>query len=132
MPSRTAAVAILLALFIQYTEGFHKVIVISELHDYDDQNDTRVTGDHSGSDISGSSYCLYGNCSCSSFYNALTNLTSNVLINITTDVTLSSIVSLVGLANITLTGHNNPTVRCNNSGGLHFISCYNCTIEGIS
>ena len=29
-------------------------------------------------------------------------------------------------------GHNNPTVYCNNYGGLHFISCYNCTIKGIT
>ena len=45
---------------------------------------------------------------------------------------LSSIIPLVDLTNITITGHNNPTVNCNDSGGLHFISCYNCTIEGIN
>ena len=45
---------------------------------------------------------------------------------------LSSIVPLVDLTNITITGHNNPTVNCNISGGLHFISCRNCVIEGIT
>ena len=45
---------------------------------------------------------------------------------------LSSIILLVDLANITITGHNNPTVNCDGSGGLQFISCYNCTIEGIT
>ena len=78
------------------------------------------------------SCCIYGNCSCQSLYSALANLTSNVLINITTDVELSSIIQRVNLANITITGYNNPTVNCNNSGGLHFISCSNCTIEGIT
>ena len=68
----------------------------------------------------------------SSLCNALDNLTSNVFINITTDVELSSIIPIVNLTNITISGHNNPTVYCNNSGGLHFISCYNCTIEGIT
>ena len=70
--------------------------------------------------------------SCPSLYNALANLTSNVLIKITTDVTLSSIISLADLTNITITGHNNPTVNCNSSGGLQLISCHNCIIEGIS
>ena len=71
-------------------------------------------------------------CFCLSLFNVLANLTSNVLINIITDVQLNSIIQIVGLANIAITGLNNPTVNCNNSGGLHFISCYNCTIEGIT
>ena len=62
----------------------------------------------------------------------MTNLASNVLINITTDVELSSIIAVVDLANIIITGHNYPIVNCNNSGGLHLMSCYNCTIEGIT
>ena len=43
---------------------------------------------------------------------ALANLTSNVLINITTDVTLSSLVRVSNLENVSLIGHNNPTVNC--------------------
>ena len=125
-------VVLLLTLFIQYIEGFERVIEISESNDHDELSSdgivTSATG--SGSD-SEDSCCIYGNCTCPSLYNALVNLNSNVLINITTDVELSSIIPLVDLANITITGHNNPTVNCNGSGGLHFISCYNCTIEGI-
>ena len=45
---------------------------------------------------------------------------------------LSSNFLLVDLADVTITGHYNPTVNCNNSGGLHFTSCHNCTIEGIT
>ena len=111
---RVATTAILLALLVQYVEG--SVIYVNE----SDVHDNHVV------------CCIYGNCSCPSLYIALANLTSNVLINVTTDVELSSIISLVNLANITITGHNNPTVNCNNSGGLHFMSCYNCTIEGIT
>ena len=62
----------------------------------------------------------------------LANLTSNVLLNITTNVTLLSVISLTDLANITIMGHNNPIVNCNNSGGLLFSTCSNCVIEGIS
>jgi len=47
-------------------------------------------------------------------------------------VVLSSIVPLNDLSNITITGHNNSTVNCKNSGGLHFIYFYNCTFEGIT
>ena len=114
MLSGVATTAILLALFIQDVEG--SMISVNE----SDVHDSHVV------------CCIYGNCPCPSLHSALVHLTSNVLINVTTDVELSSIISLVNLANITITGHNNPTVNCNNSGGLHFMSCYNCTIEGIT
>ena len=94
----------------------------------DDIRTARALGSGSDLDIQ---CCIYGNCSCPSLHNALTNLTSNILINITTDVELSSVVPLVDLANITISGYKNPTVYCNNFGGLHFITCYNCTIKGI-
>ena len=78
--------------------------------------------------------CTYTNinCSYSSLYNALANLTSNVLINITTDVKLLSIVTLYDLANVTIIGHNNPTINCDNSGGVHFMNCSRCVIDGIA
>ena len=135
MLHRFTTVAILLGLIIQHIDGFDRVIVVSEsdVHviSYDE---TSAIGNGSGLYVFDNSCCIYGNCSCPSLYNALTNLTSNVLINITTDVVLSSIIPLVSFANITITGHghNNPTVNCNNSGGLNFISCCNCTIEGIT
>ena len=59
-------------------------------------------------------------------------LTSNALINITADVMLLSIVSLVGLENVSIIGHDNPTVNCDNGGGIYFDNCHNCTIIGIT
>ena len=78
-------------------------------------------------------HCMDDNDNCPNYSleQALNNLTSNVLINITTDVMLFSIITLVDLANITITGHNNPTVKCNDSGGLRFTSCSSVNINGI-
>ena len=44
---------------------------------------------------------------------------------------LSSVIQLTHLKNIAIIGYNNPTVQCGYSGGLHFVSCDNVTIEGI-
>ena len=126
---------VLLALFIQYIEGFHRITIAIESEDdlLIHQNKTFTRAMRSGMHSTfRNSCCIYGNCSFQSLYNALANLTSNVLINITTDVQLSSIIKRINLANVTITGYNNPTVNCNNSGGLHFISCSNCTIKGIA
>ena len=136
----SVATALLLLLFTQNTEGSNRLLKIRKMlvHDGSFNDDdgvyaTTVTNDDdSESDIFTNLCCVYGNCSCSFGYSPLTHLTSNVVINITTDVKLSSVIPLIDLANITITGHNNPTVFCNNSGGLHFISCHNCTIEGIT
>ena len=119
-------------MFIHYIKGFETVILVAKLDDlyYDDDNNN-VVGSGSTSVTLRDLCCIHGNCSCSSLHSVLANLTSNVLINITTDVELFSIISIVKLSNVMITGHNYPTVNCNNSGGLHFISCYNCTIEGI-
>ena len=126
-------ILILLALFIHYIVGFETVILVAELDDsLVDDDEGNVVGSGSTSATLRDLCCVTGNCSCSSLYSALANLTSNVLINITTDVELSLIIPIVNLSNIMITGHNFPTVNCNNSGGLHFISCYNCTIEGIT
>ena len=132
MALRVIAVTMLLSLFIQHIEGLQRVIVISELQD-GDVGDTRAVSESNRSDIFSNLCCVYGNCSCMSLYTALVNLTSNVLINITTDVKLfGSIISLDGLDNISIVGHNNPTVHCNNYRGIHFTSCHNCIIEGIT
>ena len=127
-------ILILLALFIHYTEGFETVILVAELDNmYFDDDKDNVVGSGSTSVMFSDLCCVHGNCSCSSLYSALAILTSNIMINITTDVELSSSIPIVNLSNIMITGHghNYPTVHCNNSGGLHFISCNNCTIEGI-
>ena len=62
----------------------------------------------------------------------LGNLTSNGLINIIADMTLLSIVSLKALENISIIGHNNPTVNCDNAGGIYFDNCHNCSMMGIT
>ena len=59
------------------------------------------------------------------------NFTSNIIINITTDVVLSSVMQLMDVNNISIIGHNDPTVDCNNTGALHFMSSHNITIKGI-
>jgi len=74
-------------------------------------------------------YQVYDNCS---FLDALLNLTNNMVINITTNVELLHIIPVVGLTNISITGHNNPIVNCKNHGGLNIVLCNNCTIEGIA
>ena len=130
MSLRVIAVTMLLSLFIQHIEGLQRVIVISELQDGDVGDTTAVSNQ---SDIFSNLCCVHVNCSCMSLYTALVSLTSNVLINITTNVKLlGSIISLDGLDNISIVGHNNPTIHCNNNGGILLTSCYNCTIEGIT
>ena len=87
MSLKVTTTAILLSLFIQYVEGFETVIVVSKSDVIRYNKDILTTGAiDSGSYVFENSCCIYGNCSCPSLYNALTNLTSNVLINITTDV----------------------------------------------
>ena len=93
-----------------------------------DDKDFSASGEDGNSQIC----CAYGNCSCSSLNQALANLTSNVLINITTDVTLSSLVTVTNIVNVTVIGHNNPIVNCKDFGRLHFTSCDNCAIQGIT
>ena len=39
---------------------------------------------------------------------------------------------LSNVNNISITGHNNPTINCSSNGGVKFTSCHNCTIEGIT
>ena len=99
--------------------GNQKIVRVSEL----------IT---SGEDDNSLECCVYGRCFCSSLDHALANLTSNVLINITTNVTLSSIVRASDLDNISLTGHNNPTVNCRSVGGIHLKFCLNCIVQGIT
>ena len=87
----------------------------------------------STNDMSSYSICEpYINYSDCSFHYELANLRSNHLINIGTDVTLLSIISLVGLENISIIGHDNPTVNCDNAGGIYFDNCHNCRVIGIT
>ena len=117
---------IILAVQLQYADGNQRIVHVSEL--ISDHEDFFTSGEDDNSLIC----CVYGNCSCSSLDHALANLTSNVLINITTYVTLSSLVRVSDLENVSIIGHNNPTVNCTIFGGIHFTFCSNCIFQGIT
>ena len=117
---------IILAVQLQYVDGNQRIVHVSELVSDDEDFLT------SGEDDNSLTCCVYENSSCSSLDHALANLTSNVLINITTDATLSSLVTVSDLENVSLIGHNNPTVNCMVFRGMHFTFCNNCIIQGIT
>ena len=108
-----------------YADSKQNVLRITELISDDD--------DFFTNDEDHNSYicCVHGNYSFSSLEQCLANLTSNLLINITTDVTFS-LVNISNLSNISIIGHNYPTVNCKSVGGIHFAFCHNCTIQGIT
>ena len=111
------SVAIFLAVIIKFVDGNQTVVYVSEL-----LGEARIN----------IFCCVYGNCSCKSLDYALAHLTSNVMINITTDVTLSSLIKPSNLGNVSIIGHNNPTVNCINVGRIQFTFCRNCKIQGIT
>ena len=108
---------------VQLVDGNQRIVYVSE-----------SISDHftSGDDGSNLMCCVYGNCSCNSLDHALANLTSNVLINITTNVKLSLLINASSLENVSIIGHNYPTVNCTNAGGVHFNFCHNCIIQDIT
>ena len=110
------SLVIILAILVIYVDANQRIVHVSKL-----------TGGEGNSTC-----CVYGNCSCNSLDHALANLTSNVLINITTDVTLSSLVTVSDLENVSIIGHDNPTVNCTMFGGIHLNLFYNCIIQGIA
>ena len=112
-------IILILAVVIQFVNGYQNIIHVSELVSEE-------------SYIASDKCCVYGNCSCNSLDHALTNLASNVLINITTDVTLSSLVTASDIENVSIIGHNNPTVNCKSVGRIHITFCKNCIIQGIT
>ena len=111
----------------EYAGGIkQRIVYVSEL-----SNDGEDFA--SGEDDNSYICCMpYGNCSCNSLDYALANLASNVLINITSNVTLSSPIIVSYIENVTIIGHNNPTVNCERVGVLHFTNSLNCIIEGIT
>ena len=121
-----------LAIVTQYVDGKQRTVQVSKLFSDDEDLSTNVTSSITiiESDVS-LFCCVYGNCSCHSLDHALANLTSNVLINITTDMMLLSHIKASNIENVSIIGHNNPTVNCQNVGGIHFNFCHNCIIQGI-
>ena len=119
--------ALMLALEGQYVDGnqFEKIVQVSG---YDDNSYSSGSGESDNNSIC----CVYGNCTCNSLDHALENLASNVLINITTNAMLSSLINVSESENVSIIGHNNPTVFFKNGGEIHFTSCHNCIIQGIT
>ena len=117
LPLSRMMLAMILAVVVQSVNGYQTTIHVSESISEESDSDK---------------CCVYGNCSCSSLDRALANLTSNTLINITTDMTLSSLVTASDIENVSIIGHNNPTVNCNSVGRIHITFCENCVIQGIT
>ena len=63
---------------------------------------------------------------------ALTNLSNDTVVTVSNYAALPSSVTLDLLNNITIIGQSNPTVNCNGTGALKFVTCNNVTIEGIN
>ena len=101
-------------LVVQCVDGNHRIVQISE----------------NGSD--NDTCCAFGRCYCRSLDRALANLNNSFLINITTDTMLSSLIEISHLGNVSIIGHNNPTVNCKNVGGIHVTFCHNCIIQDIT
>ena len=111
------------------------VIVVFLLVQYVDGNQRNVRiSDHKLISDGSFDYCVlqHGNCTCNSLADALDHLGSNVLINITTDMKLLSLIKKTNLEDVSIVGHNNPTVKCENGTGIHLNLCYNCIIQGIT
>ena len=75
--------------------------------------------------------CIHQKCFCEAIDSVLATLTNNTQIDLSINVTLSSIITLSGHVNISIIGHHNPTINCID-GGLKFIHCHDCAIEGIT
>ena len=127
LPFTRIKLAVILVIAVQYVEGNQKIVHVREL--ISDGEDFFASAN--GEDDNSLVCCVYGNCSCNSLHLALAQLTSNVLINITTDVILSSLIKTSHYENVSIIGHDNPTVNCT-SGGIHLTFCHNFIIQGIT
>ena len=76
--------------------------------------------------------CLSDKCHCKNLEDTIVSIRDNQVVNITDDVVVLSSVIQLHSSNISISGHNNPTVICVNHGGLKFYDCSNLTIEGIT
>ena len=122
-----AALLIILTTLV-YADGNQGIVHFSELISDEDF----IASGEDNSQIR--CQCVYRNCSCinSSLDYALANLTSSALINITTDTTLSSLAKASYIENVSIIGHNNPTVNCKMFGGINLSFCNNCIVQGIT
>ena len=131
MPTMASVLLIIILTVVVVIDGNQRTVQVSKLFSDDEDLSTNVNSSITiESDVS-LFCCVYGNCSCHSLDHALANLTSNVFINITTDMMLLSHIKASNIENVSIIGHNNPTVNCQNIGRIHFKFCRNCIIQGI-
>ena len=77
--------------------------------------------------------CLSDKCYCKDLSKKFEDVKNNQVVNITDEVALiSSVIHIISLYNITITGHNIPTVICVNDSGMNIYRSSNVTIEGIT
>ena len=76
--------------------------------------------------------CLTHKCHCKNLEDILANDEDNQLVNITDEVVVLSSYIHLHSSNISIIGHNNPTVICINRGALTLYDCSDLTIEGIT
>ena len=78
--------------------------------------------------------CTNDICFCKNIDHALAdlNMSDSTVIRLTKNMILYSIVVLKNVTNFTMIGYNELSVTCSNNGGLYFISCHECTFEGIT
>ena len=76
--------------------------------------------------------CLSDECYCKDLSKKFENVKNNQVVNITDEVVLLSSVIHIKSHNVSVIGHNYPTVICVNGSGLDINTCNNLTIEGIT
>ena len=127
--SRRITLGIILAVVVKYIDGNQGTVHVhvSEFNS-DSYNYTR---DDSNCNFT---CCIYGKCPCNSLKYALDNLHHNILINITTNVTFSIPLLAMGLnlENVSIIGHNSPTVHRKKGRHIRFTSWHNFTIQAIA
>ena len=133
LPLSRIMLPMILGVVFQYVDGNQRIVHVSDHEDFASGDDKDpIVPIASDEDDNSLICCVYGNCSCSSLDHALANLTSNVLINITTDVTLSSLVTVSDLENVSIIGHNNPTVNCRKFNEIQFNFSRHLIVQGIT
>ena len=77
--------------------------------------------------------CLSDKCYCKNLSKKFEDVKNNQVVNITDEVVLlASVIYITLRYNVSIIGHNNPTVICVNDGGLNIYRSNNFTVEGIT
>ena len=76
--------------------------------------------------------CLSNKCHCNNLEDTMVSVRDNQEVKITEDIVVLSSTIHINSSNISIIGHNNPTVMCTNNSGLVLHDSTNLTIEGIT